>query len=63
MRTKTNGPDGKDRQDSIYVVFRVFNLGKRSMGCAIYVDPDAMRVQGTLNFRAETWSVVPRPSS
>ncbi|KAI1418939.1 hypothetical protein F5Y12DRAFT_780524 [Xylaria sp. FL1777] len=63
MRTKTNGPEGKDKQDSIYVVFRVFNLGKQSVGCAIYVDPDAMRVQGALNFRAETWSVVPRPSA
>ncbi|GAW19639.1 hypothetical protein ANO14919_091280 [Xylariales sp. No.14919] len=63
MRTKTNGPNGKERQDSIYIVFRVYNLGKKSMGCAIYVDPDAMRVKGTLNFRAETWSVVPRPSA
>ncbi|KAI0430299.1 hypothetical protein F5Y09DRAFT_233056 [Xylaria sp. FL1042] len=63
MKNKTNGPKGKDKQDSIYVVFRVFNLGKQSMGCAIYVDPDAMRVKGALNFRAETWSVVPKPST
>ncbi|KAI1271736.1 hypothetical protein F5Y07DRAFT_382043 [Xylaria sp. FL0933] len=63
MKTKTNGPKGKDKQDSIYVVFRVFNLGKQSMGCAVYVDPDAMRIQGSLNFRAETWSVVPKPSA
>lgn len=63
MRTKSNGPNGKERQDSIYVVFRVFNLGKSSMGCAIYIDPDAMRVKAALNFRAETWSVVPKPSA
>ncbi|KAJ3567402.1 hypothetical protein NPX13_g6776 [Xylaria arbuscula] len=63
MRTKSNGPGGKEKQDSIYVVFRVFNLGKSSMGCAIYVDPDAMRVKAALNFRAETWSVVPKQSS
>ncbi|KAI0975554.1 hypothetical protein F4678DRAFT_417638 [Xylaria arbuscula] len=60
MKNKTNGPKSKDRQDAIYVVFRVFNLGKPSMGCAIYVDPEAMRVQSALNFRAETWSVVPK---
>jgi hypothetical protein len=46
----------------IYVIIRVFNLGKDNMGMRIYVDPEAMRRTGQLEFTAESWSVIPGKS-
>ncbi len=43
---------------SVYVVFRVFNLGKDNIGLRILVDPESMRLQDKLSFSAESWSVV-----
>ncbi|KAK8133494.1 hypothetical protein PG984_005506 [Apiospora sp. TS-2023a] len=44
---------------TIYVIFRVFNLGQDNMGLKIYLDPEALRVSEALKFTAESWSVVP----
>lgn len=46
------------RPDSIYVVIRVFNLGKSSIDFKVLVDPEGMRQRGELAFTAENWSVV-----
>ena len=43
---------------SLYVVFRVFNLGKDSVGLRVLVDPESMRQREELAFTAETWTVV-----
>jgi hypothetical protein len=43
----------------VYLIFRVFNLGKQSMGCVIYVDPGVLETQGALKFTSERWSVTP----
>lgn len=45
----------------IYVIFRVYQLdqGDQGPGLKIYVDPEALRLSGELNFTAPTWSVVP----
>jgi hypothetical protein len=45
--------------DSIYVIFRVYNLGQESMGLKIYMDPGTLRRNGSLDFTAEQWSVEP----
>ncbi|KEF63281.1 uncharacterized protein A1O9_01258 [Exophiala aquamarina CBS 119918] len=45
--------------NSIYVVFRVYDLAKDEPGLQVYMDPEAMRRSGGLVFRPETWSVVP----
>jgi hypothetical protein len=44
---------------TIYVIFRVYNLGKDNMSLRIYVDPDALRRQDVLRFTAESYSVTP----
>lgn len=44
---------------TIYVIFRVYNLGKDDMSLRIYVDPDALRRQGVLRFTPESYSVTP----
>jgi hypothetical protein len=45
--------------EEVYVIFRVHNLGKENMGVRIYLDPESLRVQGQLEFSAESYSVVP----
>ena len=42
---------------AVYVILRVFNLGKESMGVKVFVDPESMRLAGELDFEAETWRV------
>lgn len=44
---------------TIYVIFRVYNLGKDNMSLRIYVDPDALRRQDVLRFTPESYSVTP----
>ncbi len=51
-----------ENRDTIYVVFRVYNLGQDNMGLRIYLDPAALEAS-ELDFTAETWSVVPRTGS
>jgi hypothetical protein len=48
-----------DNQASVYVIFRVYNLGRDSVGMKVYVNPGLMEARGELVFTTETWSVVP----
>ena len=41
----------------VYVILRVFNLGRRDMDMRIYVDPATMRREKKLIFQAESYSV------
>lgn len=46
--------------NKIYVIFRVYNLGRDSLNVKLYVDPWAHRRQGnrgTLVFAEHTWTV------
>jgi hypothetical protein len=45
--------------ESIYMIFRVFNMGNDSIGVRIYMDPDRMRREGRLRFTADRWTVTP----
>ena len=47
----------------IYVVLRVFNLGKPNMGMRVYVDPEYLRQESKLEFTAESWTVIPSSQS
>ena len=42
----------------VYVIFRVFNL-KGKIGLRVYVDPEAARLRGELNFSIDNWAVKP----
>ncbi|ROW15001.1 hypothetical protein VPNG_03422 [Cytospora leucostoma] len=48
--------------DAIYVIFRVYNLGRadRPLGLRVYLDPETLRLSGQLEFTADTWRVTPR---
>lgn len=41
---------------NIYVILRVFDL-EGKIGLHIYVDPEASRLEGKLNFTVNTWEV------
>lgn len=43
--------------DCVYVIFRVYNLGRDSIGVRVLVDPEGLRQRGGLQFTAESWSV------
>ncbi|KAE8310815.1 hypothetical protein BDV41DRAFT_566266 [Aspergillus transmontanensis] len=45
--------------DEVYIVFRVYHLGRDSMRVEAYVDPESLRLQGMLTFTPETYSVCP----
>lgn len=45
--------------ESLYMIFRVFNMGKKSIGVRIYMNPDQMRLEGRLRFTADRWTVTP----
>ena len=59
MQQSTNGPSGDQNQHVIYIIFRVYNLGRQSMGLKLYVDPEEHRRQGKLSFTTDKWTVVP----
>ncbi|KAK4034238.1 hypothetical protein C8A01DRAFT_18936 [Parachaetomium inaequale] len=57
-RMQRNSNHDNDNLETVYVVFRVFNLGNDNIGLRILVDPESMRLQDQLSFTAESWSVV-----
>ncbi|KAH8698523.1 hypothetical protein BGW36DRAFT_376264 [Talaromyces proteolyticus] len=59
MQANSNGHMGSGQTDSIYVIFRVFDVGKDSMEMKVYVDPETMRERAELLFTAKTWSILP----
>lgn len=42
---------------AVYVILRVFNLGKKDMDIQIYVDPATMEKNGDLLFEGESYTV------
>ncbi|KAI1773105.1 hypothetical protein F4818DRAFT_443468 [Hypoxylon cercidicola] len=46
--------------DSVYVIFRVFNLYTDAIGCNVYVDPAKLEQEGRLVFTADRWTVKPQ---
>lgn len=45
---------------NVYIIFRVFNLGRNNLGVKLYVDPEAHRLRGDLVFESQSWTVRPR---
>ncbi|KAF7182145.1 hypothetical protein CNMCM7691_001533 [Aspergillus felis] len=46
-------------EPEIYVIFRVYYMGKESMGLKIYIDPESLRQEQSLIFSPESYSVYP----
>jgi hypothetical protein len=50
-----------DRQPptEVYLICRVYNLGRESMGMKMFVDPYVMEGTGELRFTPDTWTCTP----
>ncbi|KAL4924172.1 uncharacterized protein BDV17DRAFT_301281 [Aspergillus undulatus] len=59
MQTMADADYNPDH-DCVYVIFRVYNLGRRDVGMKVYVNPGLMKERGELLFGADTWTVEPR---
>ncbi len=59
MESTTNGLQGNENQSAVYALFRVFGLGRNSMGLKIYIDPAEQRRLGKLAFTSEEYFVTP----
>lgn len=44
----------------VYIIFRVFNLGKEGLNLKVYVDPEAYGQRNELVFEPQSWTVTPR---
>ena len=53
-----NSNHNNDNLETVYMVFRVFNLGNNNIGLRVIVDPESMRLRDKLSIIAESWSVV-----
>jgi hypothetical protein len=45
--------------NAVYLLMRVFNLGRAGMGFKLYLDPADMRRKGGLIFRSDQYEVLP----
>jgi hypothetical protein len=54
--------DGRNpyQKKEVYALFRVYGLNSGHVGVKIYIDPEAARKDGRLEFDVESWSVTPR---
>lgn len=57
MRDESNKAAINRVTDKLYVIFRVYSLGRNSIGLRVLVDPESMRQLNTLEFTTQTWSV------
>lgn len=48
-----------ERAHEVYVILRVYNLGRENMGMKIYVDPAKLESSGALRFEADQYTVSP----
>lgn len=43
----------------VYILLRVYDIESAAIAMEVYLDPEQMRLDRTLRFTADTWSVVP----
>ena len=49
--------DPENPAAEVYVILRVYNLGRRDMDMRIYVDPATLKREKKLTFQAESYTV------
>ncbi len=59
MREHTNAVNSSADSPTIYVIFRVFNVDKDSIGLKIHMDPEKLRCDGLLVFTEQAYAVTP----
>lgn len=47
-----------DRSE-VYILLRVYEIESADIAMVVYVDPVQLRLENTLRFTADTWTVVP----
>lgn len=57
---KVHQQSSSGERQSLYLIMRVFDLEKRSIGLRIYDDPIAAKERGDLKFEVNDWIVTPR---
>jgi hypothetical protein len=62
MNTFRNGgrPGEISQRRAVYCIFRVYGLESGNVRLRVFVDPDAARGEGRLDFEAEEWKVTPK---
>lgn len=55
MRDIHNARDGS----KVYMLLRVHDIEGAGISMKVYLDPEQLRLDKTLVFTAETWSVIP----
>lgn len=43
----------------VYLICRVFNINRDTIGMRVYLDPEQLRQDGQLRFAGQAWSVTP----
>ncbi|KAI1353752.1 hypothetical protein F5Y01DRAFT_50390 [Xylaria sp. FL0043] len=59
MREHVNAIDSSTDDPTIYIIFRVFNVDRDSIGVKLYLDPEKLRRNGLLVFREQVYCVTP----
>lgn len=59
MKENSNGIENEYNQTAVYAIFRVYNLGRKSMGLEIYMDPSEQKRVGKLLFKSAKYAVTP----
>ncbi|KAI0813926.1 hypothetical protein GGR55DRAFT_486989 [Xylaria sp. FL0064] len=59
MREHVNPIDSSTDAPTIYIIFRVFNVDKDSIGVKLYLDPEKLRRNGLLVFKEQVYTVTP----
>ena len=47
-------------RSEVYVVLRVFDVAGDGLNMKVYLDPEQLRLEESLVFTGETWSVTPK---
>lgn len=48
-----------EEQTELYMILRVFGIESDEIGVKLYLDPEQLRLDESLLFTGETWSVIP----
>lgn len=50
--------DLRNSIESVYIILRVYSLDSEHLGLRAFVNPAKLEEDGTLQFKAEKWTVV-----
>lgn len=60
MQSYVNSTSTASSRKKVYILFRVYGLESGQVGVRIYVNLEASRANGELEFEAQSWTITPR---